>query len=187
MQGIRDELRRLDEAREKGAISDETYKELRRQIMDLVEEAQVVVTQAAGAGYDWDALAERVEQETPAQTGTGTETGPNSEGAGPRPRPEPRRRERMSDTTFFCSAAVLAFVICLGALGLILGDLMAGFTITLGLFAAGLIWAGHRLGLLEPPQEGETDRLATAMARARRGFTERSSALPEPEPPSGQH
>lgn len=172
MSGIRDELRRLEEARDKGAISEETYSSLRRQIMDLVEEAQVVVAQSAGSGYDWDSLAEEVDAQPEA---------PVADSGQPRP------RERMSDTAFICSATFLAFVICLGVTSLALGDLMAGFTITLGLFAVALIWAAHHFGLLEPPEAGETDRLATAMARARRGLTERPATQTAPEPPSGQH
>lgn len=172
MSGIREELRRLEEARDKGAISEETYANLRRQIMDLVEEAQVVVTQTAGSAYDWDSLAAEVDAQ---EDTSAAETS--------RPRP----RERMSDTAFICSATFLAFVICLGVTSIALGDLMAGFTITLGLFAIALIWAAHHFGLLDPPEAGETDRLANAMARARRGLTERPAAQTAPEPPSSQH
>ena len=133
---IQDELRRLDEARGKGAITAAMHKKLRQQILDLVEDAELV-SEAEPVKPPEKPRVKPVEK----------------------PRVEKPRVERvevalegeiLEDTPksgFGLDAAIAGLVVVAGTLlaGWLLGDLILALTIVLAAFALVLIQVARRL------------------------------------------
>ena len=131
MSFIQDELRRLDEARGKGAITAAMHKKLRQQILELVEDAELV--------------AEAAPPKPPERPAAKPPKKPRI--APFEPAPEEEAFDDAPKSGFGLDAAIAALVVVAGTLlaGWALGDLILALTIVLALFALVLIQAARRI------------------------------------------
>ena len=143
----------MEEARDKGAISDETYKKLRASIMDLVEDADVVLDPPKPEPMPSPRPKSKVEQPKPrmawprsvytkvAHRHRATEAKDGEIAQDDAPLDETSHRNLWRD------AALAAFVIVAGILttGWLLGDVILALTIVLALLALALIPIAQRL------------------------------------------
>ncbi|KMW60178.1 hypothetical protein AIOL_000331 [Candidatus Rhodobacter oscarellae] len=116
MTAILDAIRRLEAAHERGEIDEDEYHDVRRSVMNIVEDAEEVDLDAPE--YDTDIITD-----------------------------EPP----YSEVAQIALLAGLGFITCMGLATWFIGDVMAAFTVSLGLFTAATIGVAHRMGLIEEP------------------------------------